>query len=65
MMRGQIIATYLVRVTIREGVDDSQNPPDPPTNKTIEAAIAAELTGELAELGHNVDITVSSERTDI
>lgn len=55
-MADTIVATYLVRVTLRS---DAEPEPAPPTNDSLEATIVAALEVELG-----LDVRASAERTD-
>ncbi len=59
---GKIIASYLVRITLREpdDLEDGEPTPEPPTN----AALAELITEKLGDISANVP-TVTSERLDI
>ena len=59
----KVIASYLVKVVIRDEEDNDVHPVTPPTIKGLENTIEAAISGDLDDLAPEY-ITVSAERTD-
>lgn len=58
----KVVATYLVRITLRS--DEEVEPSTPPTLDALTAAIEAALTDLVLTLDTGPEINVSAERVD-
>ena len=61
-MGSKIVASYLVRVTLREPEDDEGGSQAPPTNDELEAVVIAAIKGDK---GVAFEVTASAERLDV
>ena len=59
----KVVASYLVKVTLRDEDGDPADALVPPTIKQIENTIEAAISGDLDDLAPEY-ISVSAERTD-